>query len=739
MPNEAEFSHFFKKIVREGGEITREQFVQYEEVASLLRDGLISNEDITDLWASVAADAYGLTEDEAYEMLCMVIDLPDPEEVKFLDDEFMKLSGEKGSVSFVGVMNWEDIKSIVDDEALSIEELSNIWRDVAGDLNSKINKKQFIKFNRVVDDALEAKEGNINSTDGPEADSTTTEADKDLTTYVSPVILSSAEVWTPSFDPKTVFEDDMLTEVTEYFISTAGSIAGQISFAQFMEWPDVQNSLADKTLTREALQLAWAEAASELESSIDYDTFLRLNVRLDLLMDEIEEGSGPVVEPPATESAHALDPALTAAPTTAAPIQDDGKQGQQMNDAQNAENFYRSEFQKLTGSGQLLPLTGLLDWNEIAELVLDGAVTENQIARLFEGMPKEPMLGTALGSASGGGGGVMGISEDSFVALNSMLDVLIDATAPVGQSATQTAAAPAALVSEPPRPMPSQNRELKMGSLSDLSGSPTASIADAGSAASLSGEELDLMERLDQADSMLNSGSFGDFDQMIGDVDDPRLAALREEREGAQEVSGALQDNLRELLELGRKQVRCGLELPTEEVAARLRDLIQGVLEKAPELAESASVDDIRRLVSGRWKLLYTNSEMFGFYNGVTGLTNVFPATKFEDLSVEYASDGYLSEARYHESLSTPLGPLPATVMGNWDLVKEVSFMTNKNSVVLRNYCTKVTAGPMEYEAQENWKSLRTLAMNEVVYVDDRVMISRNCGALRIYFVFERE
>ena len=42
-----------------------------------------------------------------------------------------------------------------------------------------------------------------------------------------------------------------------------------------------------------------------------------------------------------------------------------------------------------------------------------------------------------------------------------------------------------------------------------------------------------------------------------------------------------------------------------------------------------------------------------------------------------------------------------------------MSFMTNANSVVLRNYCSKV-AGPMEYLA-ESWKSLRTMSMNELI------------------------
>ena len=43
-------------------------------------------------------------------------------------------------------------------------------------------------------------------------------------------------------------------------------------------------------------------------------------------------------------------------------------------------------------------------------------------------------------------------------------------------------------------------------------------------------------------------------------------------------------------------------------------------------------------------RLMYTNSEMFEFYHGLTGFANVFPTAKFEDLSLQYTSDGYLNE-----------------------------------------------------------------------------------------------
>ena len=324
-----------------------------------------------------------------------------------------------------------------------------------------------------------------------------------------------------------------------------------------------------------------------------------------------------------------------------------------------------------------------------------------------------------------------GITEETFVAFNGMLDVLLDSMDNPGSAVKAKGVTPSLLISEPQRPLPAA-RELKIGDIGSVDTAGDESMTG------LTTTELEMMKVLDSADNMLNSGSFGDFDQLIGDLNDPRLQALREKRDGAAAVEGVLQDIMTELLQLAREQKRCGLDRPDEFEEARIRDLAQAVIEKAPKAA-SRDLKDLLKDINGSWKLLYTNSEMFNFYNGITGFANVFPASKFQDLKLKYSSDGYLSESVFLERLTTPLGPVDATVYSNWDLVKEMSFMTNENSVVLRSYCLKVTAGPMEYEAQENWKSLRTMSMNEVVYVDSDLMILRNCGALRIYFVLERE
>ena len=83
-----------------------------------------------------------------------------------------------------------------------------------------------------------------------------------------------------------------------------------------------------------------------------------------------------------------------------------------------------------------------------------------------------------------------------------------------------------------------------------------------------------------------------------------------------------MQDLVNDLMSMARDQKRCGLDKPTEEDQARLRDLISAVIESAPK-AYLRDLKDLIKMINGRWRLLYTNSEMFEFYNGITGLVNV--------------------------------------------------------------------------------------------------------------------
>eukprot|EP01038_Epipyxis_sp_PR26KG_P008837 gene8837-11928_t len=692
----------FKLLTKGKPTLSFFDFLGWDEVKELIEREELTTEELTNIWKSVANDLNSKINYEQFVGLNDAIELfinplgPSSDDTldrnTFLNEAFNTLAAGKTVISFFDLLNWDEIKELINEEAVTSEDITASWKKIAKDLDAKISLEDFIKLNDLIDDLLDPVD---DEEDSVEEDTKSLIDETEL--QLQPVTSSIVNVWEKKFDAYSMFDDEVRIQITEYFNEVTSLNNGKLSYSMLLEWQDIRDLLDEGDLTIGAVKQAWNEATNgNKNGSIDYDTFLRLNVRLDLLMDDIEAKKENTKNLNSNEN------------------QED----------EDAEKFYRKEFKKLTEGGRLLRLDLLLSWQDINDLIVEGTVTERQITRLFDGLPKEPM---GIPST------VFGITEDTFVAFNSMLDVLIDATGPTDSNKTENIKkeTPSLLTSEPALPMSKKEKELKIGSLV-----PTKSDEvedDAG----LSESEFELMQLLDKADNMLNSGSYSDFDALIGDLNDPRLSALREKRDGAEEVRGQLKDILTDLLSLGKKQKRCGLDRPGEEEEARIRDLAQAVIEKAPRLS-SLSIPDIRTRVNGKWKLLYTNSEMFSFYNGVTGFANVFPASKFQDLSMEFNSDGYLSEAKYFEKLSTPLGDIDATVFTTWDLMKEMSFMTNENSVVLRNYCTKVTAGPMEYEAQENWKSLRTMSMNELMFIDDNIMITRNCGALRIYFVYQR-
>jgi hypothetical protein len=530
-----------------------------------------------------------------------------------------------------------DIQDMMNNGVVTMEEITAAWRQVAGDLNKSIDRKLFGQLNASLDDLIDTKEvgespAGVEDVDAIAAADASSDSDSEGEGDLDD--LEDVDVWDPSFDPMSVFDNEALAEITDFFIVAAGGMDGKIGFKAIANWDDIKSILSEGVLTEEALKSVWAEA-SRGKAAIDYDTFIRFNVRLDLVMDDLE------AEAEAEEVRAQASAPVAVAGNVANKSVDSGNAADG-----DAEAFYRSEFKEVTGGGRLMRLDMLLEWKEISELIADGVIGEKQIIKMFEGMPKEPM---GLPATSYGISGQLQrhynlivyfssavliyfpCAENTFVAFNGMLDVLLDSAGSSDGERT-VGSAPSGLVSEPARPMPSES-ELKMGSLG----------MDDESTTGLSEAELEMMEVLDKADNMLNSGSFGDFDQLIGDMNDPRLQALREKREGAEEVQGQLKDVITELLQLGRQQSRCGLDRPSEETAARIRDLTQAVIEKAPKAA-NRDINDIRKSINGKWKLMYTNSEMFNFYNGITGFANVFPTSKFEEVTMQYSSDGFLSE-----------------------------------------------------------------------------------------------
>ena len=690
----ANFKKYYQSSVDDGKDMDFATFRSYGPIENLLEEALVQEDDLLSLWASAVGDAAGLDEDEAYEMLCMVEDLPDPEDNAFLDEEFNKLRGNKETISYAKFIGWSDVQEMLEEEVLTIDQLNDVWTETTGGMSDVADRVKFTKLNNALDDLIDDV---VDGVDDSSAVPTTQQGGSESEREEEVLELAPSDVWKPSFDPVTVFDSDALDDITNFFEEESSE--NGLTYNDLMAWEDIKELIAEGAIIEKNIEALWDEAPKNKigkKQYMDFDTFKRFNVRLDMVIDDIEASQSSEVR-------------MVGGTSTG---NSDGDE--------SPEVFYRKEFERICRGQGLIDLQDLLAWEEIKELIADGAVTAEQITRMYNSMPLEEVLG---GTASG-------IKVDTFIAFNGMLDVMLDSADTNAEK--EKASAPVGVLSEEERPMPKEG-ELRMGS----SGMDDNRAENTG----LSEDELAQLEILDAADNMLNTGGFSDFDLLIGDVSDPRLDALRmKEMEGKTAIEGDVKQLVQELLTMSKKQSRCGLDTENElyeSDLAYIRDRIEGIIEKSPRAA-NRDINELRETLNGEWDMLYSNSEMFRFYNGITGFVNVFPASKFKSLHLKYESDGYLSENKYFEELETPLGLKVATVYSTWELQKEMSFMTNDNTVVLRSFCEKVTAGPFEYEAQENWKSLRTMSMNEVVYVDEDLLLMRNCGALRIFFVAAR-
>lgn len=236
----AAFAAFFLEQTGGKADMVKSQFITYEDVKELLQSGKVYMDDFEALWTSSVGDAAGLNEQEAFEVLCMVRDLPDPDDEKFLDEEYQKLTSSgsliknrrgkrsgatvsKAGLSYTNFINWSDVQDIIAEEVLTLEEVTEIWRKVVGALDSRVDRVVFGKLNKALDDLIEEKES---AQEKVETASSTTDVE---------------DPWAFDFNPKTVFEEDSYKEMREYFDGvTAAKAVKLFSFADLSSWSDIQ-------------------------------------------------------------------------------------------------------------------------------------------------------------------------------------------------------------------------------------------------------------------------------------------------------------------------------------------------------------------------------------------------------------------------------------------------------------------------------------------------------------------
>lgn len=244
-PNKDNFISYLNDL---RSDITLDGILKYPQVDRLIGNNLVSIEDINDLWISFTGEDTvkngNLSNDEAYEFLCMILDIPDPEDIKYFQEEYQKLfETTTNGISFMKFMSWTDTQDMMQQNAVTMEDVTNLWRKTVVDLNTSLKLNDFIKLNILLDDLIEEEDSLNKSTHEVSNETETVTESSNKLIYED---IDSINVWSPDFKPESAFEMDSLQEIKQYFDANV-NIDGMLSKQSFFKWSDIQELISEGT------------------------------------------------------------------------------------------------------------------------------------------------------------------------------------------------------------------------------------------------------------------------------------------------------------------------------------------------------------------------------------------------------------------------------------------------------------------------------------------------------------
>lgn len=391
-------SFFQKKSSTEG--ITIDMLRSHDDLSIMLAQGDITLQQLYQCWTQLAGvNAQQVDEATAYEILLKVMSSgkskAQPEMNPRASEDFNYLKQEydylmelgKGKITLKVLLQWEEVQSIITDEFCTSEEVQTIWMKVAGAKNA-IGWEDFIQINRELDDMFAEMEDEEEEDTSDEED----KAEGNEGEQGNIIDIDDYDVWDPKFDPTALFENDFLEYLTEFY--KKNSAAGGLAFQSFVEWDDVKYMVNEGSLDSSCLQELWEEALSRAPKSDKYlpgrislDTFFRLNIRLDNVVNEIKEALENLTD-------------------------------------EDVETYYRAEFEVLAKANKgVVNYSTLVKWPDIEDMVSSGDLQVRDLDQIWEALPKEKVdkSGRLLGFEPA-------IGVDAFVALNVAIEDLLSST-----------------------------------------------------------------------------------------------------------------------------------------------------------------------------------------------------------------------------------------------------------------------------------------------------------------------
>ncbi|CAM9803317.1 unnamed protein product [Chrysoparadoxa australica] len=462
------------------------------------------------------------------------------------------------------------------------------------------------------------------------------------------------------------------------FEKLMGSLGALASMDDVLKWKEVSELINEK-------QLSVAETKSLFDGiakggdSLDIDGFVQLGAAIDNLFEYVEDGQA---ETEAEAEAEAAEPTEEAAKERAAEEEMKEEAAKEvvlvpLEGKTQEERELLEEFDELAGSRTgLLGLNNLLRWPEVQSLVDEGQLKVSEVNGLWENVPKAELDGAYRCTDEFGEGAC--IDAAGFLAFNAALDGLFFYE---DEDEAPLAVAGPSAPTPAPAPSPAMTPLPKPTTATDAS--PVAAVGRQG----------------------------------------------RSFEESKVHLMGIVQ----------QESQSCGLG--TEPKARQqILQAVEGLLAVAGERnVVSKGNDAVLDALPGTWRLMYTSSKSMEFNQGITGLANTLPGAELQGLLQVLQKEGGLLDAYYEEELIVSGGKeLTVTVTGDWEVRQTTSLMTGTSSIALGMNTKRVKYGFIDVIG-ERWKPLRSMAVLDVVYIDDSIRIMRGQTSTSSIFVLFKE
>ena len=361
-------------------------FMAWEDIKDMIKDGLLTKEEIKEMVSEVAGDKKQLDFDQFYDIVSQLDEIAEGAEDQNEDEDelteedlkemakelFDELRGKDKKVSVSAFMASEDIKDMIEDGLLNLQQMKEMVSEVAGD-KKQLDFDQFYDIVSQLDEIAEVAEDDLMDEDDD------VQAEPSEKGFGGKAALSSKSV--PLSEQNGAFDEDDESEgdfedmsaeevdemLREVFDELKGKKGKTLTMKAFKKWEDIEEMLEIGVIDAKTIDDLAEKVGVKKGGDIAYEQFKALVELLDEVAGEDDESEDMS---PADDRINDEDERIE---LDSDDIGGDGSGEDDEMTPEEIESMIKDIFDTLKGSKNTVSVATFLTWDNIQDMkdVLD--------------------------------------------------------------------------------------------------------------------------------------------------------------------------------------------------------------------------------------------------------------------------------------------------------------------------------------------------------------------------------